>query len=89
MGRPSIRTLRSAVDVEWHGGKKQNPPQADDVRRELKVFLEAVETACGYKPPIYTDNDIYDCYLRGHFDEHELWISCRKWPAWVERPQGG
>ena len=85
----SIRSLRPAVDVEWYGDKKQNPPEAEDVRRELRSFVEAVEDACGHKPLIYTGNDIYDRYLRGFFDDCDLWISCRKWPAWVEWPQGG
>lgn len=84
-----IRSLRPAVDVEWYGDKKQNQPEAEDVRRELRVFVEEVEAACGYKPLIYTGNDIYAQYLRGHFDDCDLWISCRKWPAWVEWPQGG
>ena len=86
---PATRALRPAVDVEWYGDKEQNPPRAGDVRRELKAFLEAVETACGHKPLIYVGNDIYDRYLRGHFDDYGLWISCRKWPAWVEWPYGG
>lgn len=86
---PAIRSLRPAVDVEWYGDKKQNPPQAEDVRRELRAFVEAVEAACGHKPLIYVGNDIYDRYMRGHFDDCDLWISCRKWPARVEWPQGG
>ena len=86
---PAIRALRPAVDVEWYGEKEQNPPRSEDVRRELSAFVEAVEAACGHRPLIYAGNDIYDRYLRGHFDDYDLWISCRKWPAWVEWPQGG
>lgn len=86
---PSVRSLMPAVDVEWYGDKKENPPQAEDVRRELRAFVDAVEAACGQKPLIYTGNDIYDRYLRGHFDDCGLWVSCRKWPVWVEWPQGG
>ena len=85
----SIRSMRPAVDVEWYADKKQNPPDAEDVRRELRAFVDAVEAACGHKPLIYAGNDIYDRYLRGYFDDCDLWISCRKWPAWVEWPQGG
>ena len=85
----SIRSLRPAVDVEWYGDKEKNPPEADDVRRELRAFVDAVEAACGQKPLIYAGNDIYDRYLKGRFDDCGLWISCRKWPAWVEWPQGG
>lgn len=86
---PSIRTLRPAVDVEWYGDKEQNPPATEDVRHELRVFVDAVEAACGQKPLIYAGNDIYDRYLRDSFDDCGLWISCRKWPAWVEWPHGG
>ena len=85
----SIRALRPAVDVQWYGDKKQNPPQAEDVRRELRTFIEEVEAACGHKPIIYVGNDVYDLYLRGSFDDCDLWVACRKWPAWVEWPQGG
>ena len=86
---PAVRALRPAVDVEWYGDKEQNPPDAEDVRRELRAFVDAVEAACGSKPLIYVGNDLYDLYLRGYFDDCDLWISCRKWPAWVEWPQGG
>ena len=86
---PSIRALRPAVDVEWYGDKEKNPPEAEDVRRELRAFVDDVGAACGEKPLIYAGNDIYDRYLRGYFDDCELWIACRKWPAWVEWPQGG
>ncbi len=87
-GDPSIRSLRPAVDVEWYGDKEQNPPAAEDVQRELATFVREVEAACGKKPIIYAGNDIYDRYLKGHFDEYDLWVSCRKWPVWVEWPQG-
>ena len=85
----AIRSLRPAIDVEWYGDKEQNLPQVDDVHRELRAFVDEVEAHCGCKPLIYAGNDIYDRYLRGYFDDCDLWISCRKWPAWVEWPQGG
>lgn len=88
-GNPGIRSLRPAVDVEWYGDKEQNPPEAEDVRRELRAFVDGVEAACGKKPFIYVGNDMYDRYIKGHFDDCDLWVSCRKWPVWVEWPQGG
>lgn len=48
---PNIRSLVPAVDVEWYGDKEENPPAAEDVRRELTTFIETVEAACGHKPP--------------------------------------
>lgn len=88
-GDPNIRSLLPAVDVEWYGDKEQAPPAAQDVRRELRAFVDAVEAACGHKPIVYAGNDIFDRYLKGHFDDCGLWISCRRWPAWVEWPNGG
>lgn len=85
----NIRSLKPAVDVEWYGDKEQDPPAAEDVRRELRAFVDAVEVACGKKPLIYVGNDLYDKYIRGHFDDCDLWAACRKWPVWVEWPQGG
>ena len=65
------------------------PPDAGDVRRELRTYIDGVEAACGCKSIIYAGNDIYDRYLRGYYDDCDLWISCRKWPAWIEWSQGG
>ena len=86
---PALRNIRPAVDVEWYADKKQNTPRADDVRRELRALVDAIEDACDHKPLIYAGNDIYNLYLRGYFDDCDLWVSCRKWPVWVEWPQGG
>lgn len=67
--------LIPAVDVEYYGDKEQNPPNKEDVLRELKVFLEIVEKQYEVKPLIYTRSDIYDKYLKGEFDEYKKWIS--------------
>lgn len=67
--------LLPTVDVEYYGDKEQNPPNKEDVVRELKVFLEMVEKEYGVKPLIYTRTDIYDKYLKGEFDEYKKWIS--------------
>ena len=67
--------LIPAVDVEYYGDKKENPPKKEDVVRELKVFLNALEKEYGVKPIIYTGAEIYDKYLKGEFDEYKKWIS--------------
>ena len=54
---------------------EQNPPNKEDVIRELKVFVEMLEEQYGVKPLIYTRTDIYDKYLKGEFDEYKKWIS--------------
>ena len=75
VGKDIKGRLLPAVDVEYYGDKEQNPPNKDDVVRELKVFLEIVEKEYGVKPLIYTRAEIYDKYLKGEFDEYKKWIS--------------
>ena len=67
--------LIPAVDVEYYGDKEQNPPNKEDVVRELKVFLEMIEKEYGIRPLIYTRTEIYDKYLKGEFEEYKKWIS--------------
>ena len=67
--------LLPVVDVEYYGDKEQNPPEKDDVIRELRIYLEMIEEEYGIKPLIYTRSDIYDKYLKGEFDEYRKWIS--------------
>ena len=67
--------LLPVVDVEYYGDKEQNPPEKDDVIRELRIYLEMIEEEYGIKPLIYTRSDIYDKYLKGEFDEYIKWIS--------------
>lgn len=67
--------LLPVVDVEYYGDKEENPPEKEDVIRELTDFLNALEAHYGVKPMIYTRSDIYDKYLDGSFGEYKMWIS--------------
>ena len=76
--------LLPAVDVEYYGDKEQNPPEKEDVVRELRIFLERVEKEYGVKPLIYTSPGIYEKYLKGEFDEYKRWMSSLYQPlSWV------
>ena len=75
VGKDIKGRLLPAVDVEYYGDKEQNPPEKEDVVRELKIFLDALEKEYGTKPLIYTRSDIYDKYLKGEFDGYKKWIS--------------
>ena len=76
--------LLPAVDVEYYGDKEENPPKREDVIRELKIYLDAVEEEYGVKPLIYTRPDIWETYLKGEFDEYRKWISSLYQPiSWV------
>ena len=67
--------LLPAVDVEYYGNKEKNPPEKEDVVRELRIYLEMLEEEYGVKPLIYTRSDIYEKYLKGEFDEYKKWMS--------------
>ena len=67
--------LLPVVDVEYYGDKEKNPPEKEDVIRELTVFLNAVEDKYGVKPMIYTGAEIYEKYLSDLAPEYKFWIS--------------
>ncbi len=67
--------LLPAVVVDYYGDKETNPPEKEDVVRELSVFLDALEAQYGVKAMIYTRSDIYEKYLREAFPDHKLWMS--------------
>lgn len=67
--------LLPVVDVEYYGDKEKNPPDKEDVIRELTVFLNAVEDKYGVKPMIYTGAGIYEKYLSDLAPEYKFWIS--------------
>lgn len=66
--------LPPAVDVEFYGDKKKNPPKAEDVEAELRAYLSRVEQAYDRKPVIYATMEAWELYIRGRFDEYPLWI---------------
>lgn len=66
--------LIPAVDVEYYGNKQKNPPEKEDLVRELTVMLEALENHYGSKPIIYTTYSVYHKYLKDEFEEYPLWI---------------
>ena len=75
VGKDMKGRLLPAVDIEYYGDKEQNPPDKEDVIRELKIFLEMLEEEYGVKPLLYTRSDIYYKYLKGEFDEYKKWLS--------------
>ena len=61
--------------MDYYGDKEKNPPEKEDVVRELRICLEILEEEYGVKPLIYTRSDINEKYLKGEFDEYKKWIS--------------
>lgn len=77
--------LPPVVDVEFYGNKRENPPEPEQVERELQDYLEAVQQAYGMTPVIYANKEIWELYLRGRFDDYPLWIR----NIWREPELGG
>ena len=54
--------LIPVVDVEFYGTGGESLPEREDVVRELKVFLDALEARYGVKPMIYVPGDVFRRY---------------------------
>lgn len=66
--------LPPAVDVEYYGDKKVNPPDPEAVRDSLQNYLDLVEDHYHMTPVIYSTEEVWEQYLKGYFDEYPLWI---------------
>ncbi|MBQ3384587.1 MAG: hypothetical protein IJG59_05170 [Erysipelotrichaceae bacterium] len=76
--------LIPVVDVEFYGDKNENPPAKENVRRELKVYLDILEERYGVKPMIYCAKPIGEDYIKDAFGEYPLWVRSVYYPAWFE-----
>jgi lysozyme len=85
--------LPPVLDVEGAFGLP-----AEQVRKNVKIWLDVVEAYYGVRPIIYTYVDFYDKYLQGHFEEYPLWVAhylqpnrpriSRKWSFWQHSEKG-
>jgi lysozyme len=66
-------TLPPAVDLEF-GGNCSRTPEQHALRRDLAVWLQAVEQATGSRPVIYVTREAYDAFLDGGDVDHPIWI---------------
>ena len=79
--------LPPVLDVEQTYGVS-----AEKLQKEVKAFLERVETHYGVKPIIYTNVDFYERYLKADFNNYPLWVAhylkkdrpriTRNWAFW-------
>ena len=76
--------LIPVVDVEYYADKEQNPPEKEDVVRELGEYLSVLEAEYGVKPMIYAQKDIYKKYIKDDFSEYPRWIRSVYYPAIFE-----
>jgi lysozyme len=75
-----------------------NGATADQVRTEMKKWLDIVENHYQVKPIIYTNVDFYNRYLGSEFDKYPLWVAHyyqseqprigREWIFWQHSDEG-
>lgn len=66
--------LPPVVDFEFYGDKAKNPPDVSTTEKELRVLLETLEDYYKVKPVIYATERTYRDYLKGKFDDYDIWI---------------
>ena len=66
--------LPPVIDVEFYADKKNNPPEPEAVRAQLKVMLNEIQNHYQMTPVIYSTEEFWEEYLEGEFDEYPLWI---------------
>ena len=75
-----------------------NGATAEQLKKEMKRWLEIVENHYGVKPIIYTNVDFYENFLAGKFDDYPLWVAHylvqdkpriqRNWTFWQHNEKG-
>ncbi|MGH8051142.1 MAG: glycoside hydrolase family 25 protein [Arenimonas sp.] len=97
IGTPSSKSLPPAVDLEF-GGNCKARPSPEELRKELKVFIDLVEQAWGCRVVLYSTPDFYPVYLQNYFLQNPLWIRdlygqpdtgrYREWQFWQYANRG-
>lgn len=85
--------LPPVLDVE-----QRNGASSEQLRREIRKWLETAENYYHTKPIIYTNVDFYKNYLGNEFDRYPLWVAHyyeeqqpriqRDWIFWQHNDQG-
>ena len=77
-----------AIDIEWYGDKRQNPPEKEAVLSTLSQMISLFEQEYGQKPVVYTTHSFYNKYFRGETPDYPIWIRnvyfcpSEEWTIW-------
>ena len=72
---PYERMLPPAVDIEYYGKySNSSHPDVSTVKAELGRLLELLYNHYGIRPVIYATQATYKTYIRGNFDDYDIWI---------------
>lgn len=85
--------LPPVLDVEQKNGRG-----IEQIKKEVKSWLDKIESHYQVKPIIYTNVDFYNKHLGEEFDEYPLWVAhyfqssgpriSRKWNFWQHSERG-
>lgn len=70
---PEPNVLPPAVDVEF-AGNCRSWTSIEEIRRELRVFLQRLEAAWGRIPVLYVTSESRERIIEGHFDDFPAWL---------------
>ncbi|SKB48607.1 lysozyme [Lachnospiraceae bacterium] len=63
-----------AIDIEWYGDERQNPPEKEAVLSTLFQIVSLFEQEYGQKPVVYTTQSYYFKYFYGEKLDFPIWI---------------
>lgn len=66
--------LPPAIDVEYYADKRNNPPDSKAVQEQLQAMICQIESYYQTAPVIYATEEVWERYLKGHFDDYPIWI---------------
>ena len=49
------------------------------VLKGVKIWLETIEAHYGVKPIIYVNQNYYNKYIKGNFEDYPIWIAAYRW----------
>lgn len=67
-------SLPPVIDVEFYGDKENNPPERNQVEKELQTMVEKLENHYDKRVIIYTTKKAYDLYIKNSFEQCDIWI---------------
>ena len=85
-------SLPPVLDIEIDISK-----DPEKIRKEIKDFNDMLENHYGKKPILYITYDTYNAYVKGHFNDYDIWIrdvlkppylSDRNWLMWQYSNRG-
>ncbi|RKM59176.1 glycosyl hydrolase family 25 [Butyrivibrio sp. CB08] len=80
--------LIPAIDIEWYGDERHNPPEKEEVLNSLFQMVSLFEKEYGQKPVVYTTQSYYLKYFYGEKLDFPIWIRnvyfspFQEWAIW-------